>query len=236
MQLVTSTHHFVPVNRPPAAPESAPDAIAPTGWPPLLVPHAVRLQIVICNIILPPPRQLQSLFSLSRWPLPSFLWCLFFDLFVDAGVFPSFASPILLNNRILYPFTPGWTWVPLPLILGPDHSHNINIMAKSALFTLFTLLWASHLSSALQVTPNSPCSSVCRDSLDLDVSDPNSSNTRNSDITCHDSAYSSAAGTKFKNCMTCLEKSTFSQGSESDTMWFLCASSGSGPQAYPLTP
>ncbi|KAK4039434.1 hypothetical protein C8A01DRAFT_16588 [Parachaetomium inaequale] len=94
-------------------------------------------------------------------------------------------------------------------------------MAKPALYTLLALFSASHLSSALQVSPNSPCASVCRDSLDLDSSDPNSSNTKNSDITCQDAAYSSPAGTKFKSCMTCLQTSTFSQGSESDTMWFL---------------
>ncbi|KAH6636824.1 hypothetical protein F5144DRAFT_568835 [Chaetomium tenue] len=94
-------------------------------------------------------------------------------------------------------------------------------MAKLALYTLFALLSGFPLSSALQVTPNSPCSSVCRDSLDLDVSDPNSSTTKNSDITCGDADYSSPAGTKFKSCMTCLQTSTFSQGSESDTMWFL---------------
>ncbi|KAJ4306295.1 hypothetical protein N0V88_001094 [Collariella sp. IMI 366227] len=91
----------------------------------------------------------------------------------------------------------------------------------SALTTLLTLFVAPQISSALQVTPNSPCSSACRDSLDLDTSDPNSSNTRGTDITCLDTAYSSAAGTKFKDCMTCLQTSTFSQGSESDTMWFL---------------
>lgn len=98
-------------------------------------------------------------------------------------------------------------------------------MVKPVLYTLLTLFSTSQLSSALQVTPNSPCSSVCRDSSDLDASDPNSSHTRNSDITCQDAAYSSAAGSKFKSCMTCLQTSTFSQGSESDTMWFLCTSS-----------
>ncbi|KAK3308888.1 uncharacterized protein B0T15DRAFT_121747 [Chaetomium strumarium] len=92
---------------------------------------------------------------------------------------------------------------------------------RSSLFTLLALCSVPRLSSALQVTPNSPCSSVCRDSLDLDTSDPNSSNTKNSDISCQDADYSTAAGTKFKDCMTCLQSSTFSQGSESDTKWFL---------------
>lgn len=95
-------------------------------------------------------------------------------------------------------------------------------MVNSALYTLLALFSASQLSSALQVTPNSPCSSVCRDSPDLDISDPNSSTTKNSDITCKDADYSGPVGTKFKSCMTCLQTSTFSQGSESDTMWFLC--------------
>ncbi|KAL2197309.1 hypothetical protein P885DRAFT_34860 [Corynascus similis CBS 632.67] len=94
-------------------------------------------------------------------------------------------------------------------------------MAKSALRSLFALVLVSQLATALQVTPNSPCSSVCQDSRDLDRSDPGSSTTKSSDITCEDADYSRAAGRKFKKCMSCLETSTFSQGSESDTMWFL---------------
>ncbi|KAK4203253.1 hypothetical protein QBC40DRAFT_26675 [Triangularia verruculosa] len=83
------------------------------------------------------------------------------------------------------------------------------------------VLLIPQLVSALQVTPNSPCASKCLDSNDLDTSDPNSSNTRNADIVCEDSKYSSAKGTKWQTCMSCLETSTFSQGGESDTMWFL---------------
>lgn len=76
---------------------------------------------------------------------------------------------------------------------------------------------------ALQVAPNSPCSSFCIDSKDLDLSDPNSSNTLNGDITCYDKDYSSSsAGLKFQRCMSCLQDSAFSQGSESDQAWFLC--------------
>ncbi|KAI0434753.1 hypothetical protein F5Y09DRAFT_216951 [Xylaria sp. FL1042] len=77
-------------------------------------------------------------------------------------------------------------------------------------------------SIALQVTPNSPCASFCIDSDGDDVSDPNSSTTTNSDITCYDSKYtSSPAGQKFQRCMSCLQDSTFSQGSETDQLWFL---------------
>ncbi|KAK3377796.1 hypothetical protein B0H63DRAFT_225953 [Podospora didyma] len=88
--------------------------------------------------------------------------------------------------------------------------------------TLFTLLLIfTTLASALQVTPNSPCASICMDSPDLDKSDPKSSNTKNKDITCMDAAYASVAGTQWKSCMSCLQTSTFSQGLETDQMWFL---------------
>jgi hypothetical protein len=78
---------------------------------------------------------------------------------------------------------------------------------------------------ALQVTPNSPCASVCVDSTTLDLSDPNSSNTVNSDISCYDKDYTTTpAGEKFYRCMSCLEDSSFAQGTESDQGWFLCKS------------
>lgn len=81
----------------------------------------------------------------------------------------------------------------------------------------------TRLASALQVTPNSPCSSLCIDNASLDPSDPNSSNTYNSDIVCSDDDYaSSPVGVKWQNCMSCLQNSTFSQGTENDQMWFLC--------------
>ncbi|KUI71040.1 hypothetical protein VM1G_07201 [Cytospora mali] len=75
---------------------------------------------------------------------------------------------------------------------------------------------------ALQVAPNSPCSSVCIDSSTLDESDPNSSNTVASDIVCDDVDFTSTSnGTKWKRCMTCLQNSTFVHGDESDQYWFL---------------
>lgn len=91
----------------------------------------------------------------------------------------------------------------------------------SLLFILILTFLTQHTAS-LQVTPNSPCASFCVDSADLDFSDPNSSTTKNSDITCIDSEYAtSPAGQKFQRCMSCLQDSTFTQGSESDQLWFL---------------
>ncbi|KAI0130047.1 hypothetical protein BJ170DRAFT_298301 [Xylariales sp. AK1849] len=93
-------------------------------------------------------------------------------------------------------------------------------MALFNLILLFTALGG--YSTALQVTPNSPCASFCIDSNDLDFSDPKSSTTGNKDITCYDNDYtSSSAGQKFHRCMSCLQDSSFSQGQENDQAWFL---------------
>jgi hypothetical protein len=88
-------------------------------------------------------------------------------------------------------------------------------------WSLFALLSLSCLASALQVTPNSPCASICQDRPEFDVSAPASSNTKNSDIICDDASHAGAAGSKWKDCMSCLQNSIFSQGSENDQAWFL---------------
>lgn len=94
-----------------------------------------------------------------------------------------------------------------------------------------------HQALALQVSPNSPCSAECIDSSDLDISDPNSSNTISRDIVCPDSQYdTNKDGVKFKNCMTCLQNSTYSQGAESDQGWFLCKSASVTHPVHPVHP
>lgn len=94
-------------------------------------------------------------------------------------------------------------------------------MESIYLFSLIGLLIP--YSVALQVTPNSPCATFCLDSEGGDVSDPNSSTTTTEDTTCYDSEYkSTSAGRKFQTCMSCLQDSTFSQGTENDQAWFLC--------------
>jgi hypothetical protein len=93
----------------------------------------------------------------------------------------------------------------------------------SRLLTLVTWLLLSLSIAALQVTPNSPCASLCVDSSELDLSDPRSSNTKNSDIVCEDRLYSTKqTGQKWKSCITCLQNSTYSQGAETDQAWFIC--------------
>ncbi|KAI8251224.1 hypothetical protein K4K58_009002 [Colletotrichum sp. SAR11_239] len=93
--------------------------------------------------------------------------------------------------------------------------------ARSALFLLTTSLIPKYV-AGLQVTPDSPCASFCLDSNDLDYSDPNSSNTRNKDITCDDSKYQTEnAGRKFQQCVSCLQDSNYVKGGENDQSWFL---------------
>jgi len=96
---------------------------------------------------------------------------------------------------------------------------------------LLALLSASYFASALQVTPNSPCAQICQDKPEFDVSAPASSNTKNSDIFCQDAAHNGASGSKWKDCMTCLQSSDFYQGGETDQMWFLCKLSSVCPPA-----
>lgn len=81
--------------------------------------------------------------------------------------------------------------------------------------------------TALQVSPDSPCSAVCVDDLNQDVSSSSSSNTFGSDIVCLDDDYSkTAAGEKYKSCVSCLQtstaKSTEEGKEEDDQSWFLC--------------
>ncbi|ROW11660.1 hypothetical protein VPNG_05600 [Cytospora leucostoma] len=89
-------------------------------------------------------------------------------------------------------------------------------------FRLLLAVALSYVVLAVQVAPNSPCSSVCIDSSTLDESDPNSSSTTASNIVCDDGDFTTTSnGTKWKQCMTCLQNSTFVHGDESDQYWFL---------------
>ncbi|EFX00001.1 hypothetical protein CMQ_318 [Grosmannia clavigera kw1407] len=98
---------------------------------------------------------------------------------------------------------------------------SLRIPSVPGCVLLLSLAVQPRLTSGIQVTPNSPCSSICIDSSDLDVSDPNSSNTLKADLSCQDSDFtSSTVGQKWTSCLSCLQNSTFSQGSENDQGWF----------------
>ncbi|KAI0532427.1 hypothetical protein GGR58DRAFT_490326 [Xylaria digitata] len=92
------------------------------------------------------------------------------------------------------------------------------------LFVILLLLSISFLQhgAALQVTPGSTCAAFCLDNPESDPLNPDSSNTRSSDITCTDDSFdNTATGIKFKNCLDCLQKSNATSNTESDVSWFL---------------
>lgn len=70
------------------------------------------------------------------------------------------------------------------------------------------------LSSALQVTPNSPCSKLC-------LNDAGLSSISGADITCNDKDHSKASGQKFRKCIECLQTSSFGTDDENDQGWLI---------------
>lgn len=83
---------------------------------------------------------------------------------------------------------------------------------------LATLLSTSSSVHGLLFTPGSNCQTYCSDG---DGSDAARTNT--SDIVCEDEDFSnSGKGIKFKNCLSCLQKSRAVSGDDSDAHAFLC--------------
>ncbi|KAK3326463.1 hypothetical protein B0H66DRAFT_161096 [Apodospora peruviana] len=68
------------------------------------------------------------------------------------------------------------------------------------------------LVSALRVSPNSPCSSKCGNTL---------SSTTGDDMACKASEYSRGAGTVFESCVGCEATSSYVSKNESDVHWLL---------------
>lgn len=76
---------------------------------------------------------------------------------------------------------------------------------------------------SLQVSPGSSCSAICLDDPTGNPLDANASSTNVSDIVCSDVDYfTTGTGTKYRNCIDCLQKSTKVDGAESDVAWLLC--------------
>ncbi len=74
--------------------------------------------------------------------------------------------------------------------------------------------------TALQVTPNSPCASLCQTSTTAAPS--GKPFIGDEEIVCANRDFAGAAGVKFKGCMSCLQNSTFSEGAQNDQAWFMC--------------
>lgn len=81
------------------------------------------------------------------------------------------------------------------------------------------LLLTVTLASALRVTPNSPCTTVCVNGGS--TLDQSLSGTHEGDIVCNDEDYTSKKGQQFEECLNCLQGSSFGTDAENDQMWFI---------------
>ncbi|KAK2019486.1 hypothetical protein LZ32DRAFT_140952 [Colletotrichum eremochloae] len=93
------------------------------------------------------------------------------------------------------------------------------IMSSWRLFAIFSLIATV---SSLEVTPGSDCEALCLDGHNGTTTDTATSGTTSSDIVCENDQYhSTGTGIKFKNCISCLQKSQATKGLESDAAWFM---------------
>ncbi|TDZ13131.1 hypothetical protein C8035_v000027 [Colletotrichum spinosum] len=75
---------------------------------------------------------------------------------------------------------------------------------------------------SLKVTPGSDCAALCLGGPNGTTVESAATGTSSSDIVCEDSQYNTTGtGIKFKNCVSCLQKSEASKGPDSDAAWFL---------------
>lgn len=81
------------------------------------------------------------------------------------------------------------------------------------------LLFTATIASALRVTPNSPCTTVCVSGGS--TSDQTLSGTHEGDIVCNDDDYTSKKGQQFEECLDCLQASSFGTDADNDQMWFI---------------
>ncbi|OBT78781.1 hypothetical protein VF21_02505 [Pseudogymnoascus sp. 05NY08] len=81
------------------------------------------------------------------------------------------------------------------------------------------LLFILTFASALRVTPNSPCTTVCVNGGS--TLDQTLSGTHEGDIVCNDEDYTSKKGQQFEECLNCLQGSSFGTDADNDQMWFI---------------
>jgi hypothetical protein len=92
-------------------------------------------------------------------------------------------------------------------------------MAKLVSLYFGLLVAGSTSVCGIQVSPNSPCASVCTN----DPSDPTAFSTSGSEIVCKNSDYTfTPVGQKFETCLNCLQNSSAVDSGENDQAWFLC--------------
>jgi hypothetical protein len=95
-------------------------------------------------------------------------------------------------------------------------------MASRLMSSLLAALFLTETILSLQVSSNSPCTSLCLDP-GQSATNTTASNTLGSDITCVDASYEGTpSGQRFMSCVNCLQTSTTSDDNGNDQGWFLC--------------
>jgi hypothetical protein len=75
---------------------------------------------------------------------------------------------------------------------------------------------------ALQVTPGSPCAALCLSGGE-EYRSAAIATTEVSEISCRDNDFDyTDEGQKFEKCISCLQSSTWTNGTESDVAWLVC--------------
>lgn len=114
---------------------------------------------------------------------------------------------LLASCLLSYPFS-------LPSRQGCSVRMLVHTLS-SALRAFLGVLLLSKTSGAFQVSPDSPCSSLC--TID-GAADSNST-----EIVCSDADISATpTGLRFRRCVECLQTSPYFSGTDSDVKWFLC--------------
>ncbi|KAH8798928.1 hypothetical protein F5882DRAFT_186454 [Hyaloscypha sp. PMI_1271] len=95
-------------------------------------------------------------------------------------------------------------------------------MASMFMSFLLATLFLASTTLSLQVSSNSPCTSLCLENPAQNATSLDDTNTFGSDITCVDKDYAGTPnGQRFMACVICLQNSTASDANGSDQEWFL---------------
>ncbi|KAF9881199.1 hypothetical protein CkaCkLH20_01349 [Colletotrichum karsti] len=95
-------------------------------------------------------------------------------------------------------------------------------MTALSLWHFLAGFWLITIALSLEVTPGSDCAALCLGGTNETTVDTATTGTNSSDIVCEDAQYhTTGKGIKFKNCVSCLQKSEAAKGAASDAAWFL---------------
>ena len=95
----------------------------------------------------------------------------------------------------------------------------------------FVVALLTVLTTSIEVSPDSECSSLCDNNPSDSVYDPSLSKTYTDELVCYDwelaGPNSTTAGRKWKDCLQCESQTAHSFGGSNQVYWFSCSCSPS---------